>query len=77
MENELLESIKKRLEVMINLMLQERAAGTERFSLRDQIALLSNFGLKPREIAEIIGRSNVYVNKELSGLRKLKKKNNE
>jgi hypothetical protein len=73
MENELLRDIKKRLEVMINLMLQEKAAGSERFSLRDQIALLDGFGLKPKEIAEIIGRANTYVNKELSGLRKLKK----
>jgi len=39
-------------------------------SLRQQIETLSNLGLRPKEIAEILGKSGTHVSKELSGLRK-------
>lgn len=74
MERELLKDIKKRLEVMICLLLQSRPEESEKISLRDQIELLYGFGLKPKEIAEIIQRSNIYVNKEIFELRKSKKR---
>ena len=54
-EIRLLEAIKKRLEVMISLLLQERSENSRNFSLRSRIVLLSNFGLRPKEIAEILG----------------------
>lgn len=43
-------------------------------SLRDQIGVLSDLGLAPSSIAEILGRSGNYVNKELSELRKISKR---
>ena len=59
------------LKVMIGLLArskQDRVA-----TLRDQIGVLTDLGLAPSEIAEILGRSGNYVNKELSELRKINK----
>jgi len=72
-EQKLLEDIKKRLEVIICLLFQSRPLDSEEISLREQIRLLHDFGLKPKEISEILERSNTYVNKELSELRKPRK----
>jgi len=75
-EIRLLEAIKKRLEVIISLLLQERSEISRNFSLRSQIVLLSSFGLRPKEIAEILSTTDNYVSKEISGLRKAKKLKN-
>lgn len=69
----LLESIKKRLEIIISLLLQERSENSDKLPLRSQIDLLNGFGLKPKEIAEILGKTTNYISKEISGLRKAKK----
>jgi hypothetical protein len=53
------------------LLLKRKDADT--FTLRQQIEILNDLGLKPLEIAEILGRSNIYINKELYGLRKNRK----
>jgi len=45
----------------------------EFITLREQIKILDEMGLEPIEIAEILGRTNIYVNKELSELRKIQK----
>ena len=66
---ELLESIKKRLEVLIYLTIRDERDDTPR-SLRKQIALLSGLKLKPTEIAEILGKTAGHINKELSGIRR-------
>jgi len=71
-EENLLEDIKKRLEVMISLLLQSKPRDSEEISLRNQIRLLHGFGLKPKEISEILQRSKTYINKEIFELRKLK-----
>lgn len=60
------------LKVMVALLLRRRES--EVLSLKQQIEVLNDLGLKPIEIAEILGRSNIYINKELSGLRKARKK---
>lgn len=71
--DETLKAIKIRLEVIINLMIQkEGPEHNESRSLRDQIGLLNSFGLKPKEIAEILGRTGSHINKELTVLRKSK-----
>lgn len=69
-EKDLLLSINKRLEVIVNLLLQQPAEHGKVRILRDQIHLLHRSGLKPKEIAEILGKSALHVNKEISGLRK-------
>lgn len=71
MGKETIESTNRLLRVIIALLLKRKDADT--FNLRQQIEILNDIGLKPLEIAEILGRSNIYINKELSGLRKSRK----
>ena len=56
------------LKVIVALLLRRRES--EVLNLKQQIHILNDLALKPIEIAEILGRSNTYINKELSGLRK-------
>lgn len=65
------ESTNKLLRVIVALLLRQRDEQT--LTLRQQIEILSDLGVKPSEIAEILGRSSTYVNKELSGIRKNRK----
>jgi IS30 family transposase len=67
-----LESTNRLLKVIVGLLVRRKVDDT--LSLREQIEALSDLGLKPAEIAETIGRTNTYVNKELSGIRKKRKK---
>lgn len=71
MDNKTLESTNKLLRVIVALLLRRK--DPDSLTLRQQIEVLNDLGLKPLEIAEILGRSNIYVNKELSGLRKSRK----
>ena len=66
------ESTNKLLKVIVALLLRQKNDQT--LTLRQQIEVLFDLGLKPSEIADIIGRSSTYINKELSGIRKLRKK---
>jgi hypothetical protein len=71
MDKNTLESTNKLLKVIIALLLR----GSEKVpKLRQQIEALADLGLKPVEIADILGRTNTYVNKELFGIRKSRKK---
>ena len=70
MDKSLLASINKRLEVIINILLQQPGPEAGARKVREQVQLLHTAGLKPKEIAEILGKSSVYVNKEISSLRK-------
>lgn len=67
-----LESTNKLLKVMIALMLRR---DEQPLSLKQQIEILSDLGMKPVEIAETLGKTGTYINKELSGIRKGRKKN--
>ncbi len=71
MDNNTLESTNKLLRVIVALLLKRK--DTDTLTLRQQIEILNDLGLKPLEIAEILGRSNIYINKELSELRKSRK----
>lgn len=68
-----LESTNRLLKVVIALML--RPKDDRPMSLRQQIEVLYGLGIRPTEIAEILGRTATHVNKELSvsGIRKRKK----
>jgi hypothetical protein len=67
-----LESTNKLLGVVIALLL--RQGKEEAPSLKFQIETLSDLGLRPSEIALILGRTSTHVNKELTGIRKGKRK---
>jgi hypothetical protein len=73
MDTDKLESTNKLLKVIVGLLLRETSEERPR-SLREQIDILHDLGLKPVEIAGIIGRTNTYVNKELSGIRASRRK---
>ena len=68
MEEKAIETTNKLLKVIISLML--RAKDEQSLTLRQRIEILSELRLKPVEIAEILGRTNTYVSKELVGIRK-------
>jgi DNA-directed RNA polymerase specialized sigma24 family protein len=70
MDDTLLANIDRKLEVIVALLVRLMPAGEELSPLRKQISTLSDLGLRPSEIARILGRSQGYVNKELVGLRK-------
>lgn len=65
-------STNRLLGVMIALLLRQGQNGPP--SLKQQIETLNDLGLRPFEIASILGRSSTHVNKELTGIRKGKEK---
>ena len=69
------ESTDKLLKVIIALLLRNKVENGSK--LWEQIDILDNLNLKPKEIGEILGRTNSYINKELSQIRKSKKKGNK
>ena len=71
MDKNELQSTNKLLRVIVALLLRRRDEQT--LNLRQQIEILNDLGIKPVEIAEILGRNNTYINKELSGIRKSRK----
>jgi len=73
--NEAIVAINERLGIVIAILLKMLQKGKDGISLRDQVHLLSDVGVRPKEIAEILGRSQTYVTKELASLRKDKAKN--
>jgi hypothetical protein len=72
MDKDSSESTNKLLQVIIAILL--RGKEETRLTLRQQIEILADLNLKPVDIAEILGRTGTYVNKELSGIRKGRKK---
>ena len=71
MDKNELQSTNKLLRVIVALLLRRKDEKT--LTLRQQIEILSDLGIKPAEIAEILGRTNTYINNELSGIRKGRK----
>jgi len=63
-------AIRQRLDVIIALLLRLIESDGAALSAKEQILMLSNLGLRPVEIAGILGKKTGYINKELSGLRK-------
>ena len=76
MKKDNLESTTKLLRVIVALLLRQSHQGLHQdvLSLREQIKILDDIGLKPAEIAGIVGRSNIYISKELSLFRAKKNK---
>ncbi len=70
--NELLNELNKRIGVMISLLLRIVQQEKSSISLKDQVRILDNLNLRPRDIAAILGRTSSHINKELAGIRKRK-----
>jgi hypothetical protein len=71
MEDNKSESTNRLLRVIIALLLRKK--DEQVLTLRQQIEILKDLNIKPFEIAEILGRTDKYINKELSGIRKSRK----
>ena len=67
-----LAEVNRRLDSVIALLLRSLPKGSDAMLLREQVQLLSDLGVRPKDIANILGRTQTYVSKELSSLRKAK-----
>lgn len=63
----------QRLNVLSCFLAEMAPDPSRRRTAREQIERMSRLGISPTEIAEILGTSRNYVNKELSVLRATKK----
>lgn len=73
MEDELLENINRNLEVIIGLLLRSMT-DSDGTNLRGRILMLNNMGMRPKNIARVLGKSTNHINVELSVARNPKKK---
>jgi len=72
-ENDLLENINRNLEVVIALLLRS-LPGADAASLRDRVLMLAAIGMRPKDMAKVLGKSANHINKELSVGRSTTKK---
>lgn len=72
----LLTEINERMGVMISLLLRMVQQDKSSISLKDQVRILDNLGLRPKDIANILRRTQPHINKELVGIRKRRRKEN-
>ena len=75
--NEQLSEFNKRLEVVISILLRIIPKEEKSISLKEQVRILDSLGIRPRDIADILGRTPTHISKELAGLRKEKRKKHE
>jgi hypothetical protein len=66
-----LEVTNKLLRVIVGLLLRPKSQSD--LKLKEQVEILDGFGLRPVEIAQILGRTATHINKELAGIRKKKR----
>ncbi len=60
------QDIMRRLDVIISLLLRVIQQDGHGLTLREQIRVLRDLGIRPVEIAAILGKTPSFVNKELS-----------
>lgn len=65
MSSEVLDNINRNLEVIVGLLIRS-TQGTDGATLRDRIVLLDELGMRPKDIARVLGKSSTHINKELS-----------
>lgn len=66
-----LQSTNQLLRVIVAVLLR---GGDNPPSLKQQIEILSDAGMRPKDIAAVLGKSGTHINKELTGIRKQKGK---
>jgi DNA-binding CsgD family transcriptional regulator len=64
-EKEMLETINRNLEVIISLLLRS-LPDSDAAHLRGRILMLSAMGMRPKDIARVLGKSTNHINVELS-----------
>ena len=70
MDSNALAETNRLLKIIVGLLM--RAGGEQQMSLKQQIETLDALGMRPKEIAEVLGKTGTHINKELSGIRKQK-----
>lgn len=65
-----LDSLTKRMDVIISLLFRMVGKDATELPLKEQIAALDNLGIRPVEISQIVGRTQTHVNKELVAIRR-------
>jgi DNA-directed RNA polymerase specialized sigma24 family protein len=65
MNSEVLDNINRNLEVIVGLLIRS-AQGADAATLRDRIVLLDGLGMRPKDIARVLGKSSTHISKELS-----------
>ena len=68
-DRETMQSIDKKLSVIISILLRIANNGEE-ITLKEQIKALAIFGLNSSEMADILGKKMGHISKELSTLKK-------
>jgi hypothetical protein len=71
MDEETLDSTNRLLRVIIALLVRRKDEQT--LTLKQQIEMLNDLGIRPAEMAQILGKTSTHINKELSGIRKSRK----
>jgi hypothetical protein len=66
-----LESTNQLLRVIVTILLR---GGENPMPLKQQIEILSDAGMRPKDIAAVLGKTATHINKELTGIRKQKGK---
>ena len=69
MEKSDLEVTNRLLRVVVALLIRT----SEPMSLKQKIELLSDLGLQPKEIGEVLSKTGTHIRKELAGIRKNKR----
>lgn len=70
MENKAQQDVSRLLKVVIGLMVKLQPEEKKLPTIKTQIKLLNELGLRPIEIAEVLGKNQNYINKELVSIRK-------
>ena len=67
---EILKELGQKLDIVAALLLKLVPKDIDGLSLKEQIKLLKGFGVRPVDMAKIIGKSQNHINKELVAIRK-------
>lgn len=62
----------KKLDLLIALILRSQSTDNKVMNLREQVSWLNEKGLRPTEIATLLGKTMSYVTKEMSLVKKQK-----
>jgi hypothetical protein len=68
------QKIEKLLAVIVSLLLDMISEEDEELTIRNKVRKLHNLGMRPVDIATIIGRTQTHVNKELVTIKRPKKR---
>jgi ATP-dependent RNA circularization protein (DNA/RNA ligase family) len=71
-DTEYIETLIKKFNVLISLILD--MSGDKASSVTDKVKKLSDYGLKPAEIGEILGKKANYISAVINSLNKSKRK---